>query len=195
MKDYKEKESPKYQRVLTVGKELFWKHGVKRVSVKEICSQAAVSKMTFYRFFDNKIELAKAILEQVIAKGVADYEAVMAQPISFEEKMLLLMTQKKAQTQDISKEFLEDIYGNEQTELIVYMNQKSSDYMEVVLNDYRQAQANGEMRADIKPEFIMYFSGKMKEMLIDPHLQALYPNPQDLITEVTKFFFYGILNK
>ncbi len=195
MKNHKEKESPKYQQVLTVGKELFWKHGVKRVSVKEICQQAAVSKMTFYRFFDNKIELAKAILEQVIAKGVADYEAVMAQPISFEEKMLLLMTQKKAQTEEISKEFLEDIYGNEQTELIAYMNQKSSDYMEVVLNDYRQAQANGEMRADIKPEFILYFSGKMKEMLVDPQLQALYPNPQDLITEVTKFFFYGILNK
>lgn len=46
----------KQQFILSAGKELFWKHGVKRVTVEEICVQASVSKMTFYKFFMNKRE-------------------------------------------------------------------------------------------------------------------------------------------
>ena len=44
----------KYNQILTKGKELFWKYGIKRVAIEEICKQAHVSKMTFYKYFKNK---------------------------------------------------------------------------------------------------------------------------------------------
>ena len=49
--------NPKYLDIFKTAKDLFWKYGIKRVSIEEICKEAKVSKMTFYKFFPNKIEL------------------------------------------------------------------------------------------------------------------------------------------
>ena len=54
--------SKKYQHIVETAEELFFKHSVKRVSVEEICNKANVSKMTFYRYFSNKQELAEHII-------------------------------------------------------------------------------------------------------------------------------------
>ena len=40
-------KSKKQLELLKIARELFWKHGFKRVSIEEICQKASVSKMTF----------------------------------------------------------------------------------------------------------------------------------------------------
>jgi AcrR family transcriptional regulator len=45
----------KYLKILAAGRDLFWKHGFKRVTIEEVCREAGASKMTFYKFFENKI--------------------------------------------------------------------------------------------------------------------------------------------
>ena len=49
------------------------------------------------------------------------------------------------------------------------------------------------MREDIKPEFILFFLNHMIGLLDKEKLAALYDSAQDLVMELTKFFFYGIL--
>ena len=56
------RENPKRKKILDTAHELFWKHGLKRVSIEEICAVAGVSKMTFYKHFANKTALVKYIL-------------------------------------------------------------------------------------------------------------------------------------
>ena len=56
-----------------------------------------------------------------------------------------------------------------------------------------EAQKKGEIRSDIKPEFIHYFLNHMFTLAEDENLARLYDSPQDLIMELTNFFFYGIL--
>ena len=49
--------SPKKEQILKTGKELFWKYGFKLVTIEEICKEAGVSKMTYYKYFTNKITI------------------------------------------------------------------------------------------------------------------------------------------
>ncbi|MDH5400751.1 MAG: TetR/AcrR family transcriptional regulator, partial [Cyclobacteriaceae bacterium] len=56
-------QNRKYQAIFETAKELFWKYGIRRVTIEEICKEAGVSKMTFYKFFPNKVALANTILE------------------------------------------------------------------------------------------------------------------------------------
>jgi len=63
------------------------------------------------------------------------------------------------------------------------------------LKDYSEAQARGDIRPDIKPEFIMYILNKMIAMISDEELAKLYDSPRDITAELTNFFFYGILNR
>ena len=58
--------SKKYKDIMSTGKDLFWKYGMKRVTVEEICKEANVSKMTFYKYFGNKYELALAIIKSMV---------------------------------------------------------------------------------------------------------------------------------
>ena len=74
-----------------------------------------------------------------------------------------------------------------------YLGQKMSEGINAIIMDYIEAQKRGDIRPDIKPEFIMYFINHMVTMAEDEHLLSQYRRPQDLIMELTNFFFYGVL--
>ncbi|MCJ7802330.1 MAG: TetR/AcrR family transcriptional regulator, partial [Candidatus Marinimicrobia bacterium] len=65
----KDSESPKFKQIVETANDLFMRFGVKRITIEEICKTAKVSKMTFYKFFKNKIELAEYIIFSIINTG------------------------------------------------------------------------------------------------------------------------------
>jgi len=73
-----------------------------------------------------------------------------------------------------------------------YMQKVSQKALAIVQNDYIEAQKKGDIRKDIKPEFIIYFLNHMYDMIKDEQLIAMYKSPGELATELIKFFFYGI---
>lgn len=188
-------KTSKYYEITTTAKELFWKHGIRRVTVEEICQEAGVSKMTFYRLFDNKIELAKIVLDDIFEKNMQKYLDIMKQDIPFSEKAKQILLLKFEGTQAISQELLMDIYKNQEPELIAYMDAMRQRSMNRFLKDMATAQQEGWVRKDIKPEFIIHVLNKIQEMVTDESLLARYGSPQELIMELNNFFFYGILTE
>ena len=98
-----------YQNLLTKGRELFWKYGIRRVTVEEICKEAGMSKMTFYKFFPNKIELAKTILTQIMESALEEFQALVMSNMPFHDKVQKIFVMKLKGTMGISAEFLNDI--------------------------------------------------------------------------------------
>ena len=186
-------ENKKCQAILKTGKDLFWKHGVKRVSIQEVCKEAKTSKMTFYKFFDNKLDLVKTILDLLFEKSIREHKAIMAEDIPFVQKVEKTLLAKYRNSQDISQEFISDLYRNSDAELLAYVQIKSEVITNMVLDDYEQAQKDGHIRPGIKRSFIQYQLQKMREMVMDEKLLAFYNNPQELTMELTNFFFYGLL--
>ena len=177
---------------MATGRDLFWKHGFKRVSIEEICLKAKASKMTFYRFFPNKIELAKAVFDQVANEGLQKFKSVLNEDTTSSEKIRKMMLLKMDGTHNISKEFLQDFYNDRELGLKEYIEEKTRQSWNEILNDFKQAQEKGWFRSDMKPEFLFYFSQKMGELVVDENLMKLYSTPQELLLELTNFFAYGI---
>jgi len=185
-------EDQKLREIMIASKSLFWKFGFKRVTIEEICKEANVSKMTFYKHFKNKFELIKSLLNFIMDKAMKGYREIMDSDIPFKQKILKSQEFKEEQTKDMSNEFFNDYLRHADEEMIAFMNQKRNEMMGSFLNDYILAQKNGEIRKDIKPEFILYILNNIQEMGKDKQLEKMYDNPQDLIMELTKFFFYGV---
>ena len=80
-------ESPKFKQIVKTAQELFYRYGIKRVSVEEICSTALVSKMTFYKYFPNKIELAKHIFSELMDDSEKKYDNIMSGNYDSTEKV------------------------------------------------------------------------------------------------------------
>jgi AcrR family transcriptional regulator len=183
------------QALLDAARTLFWKHGIRRVTIQEICSEAGVSKMTFYRQFANKNEIAAQVLRDILEKGIGDYHRIMQQEITFTEKMQQVIMLKNESTNHISDEFIKDVHQQDQPELRAMIETYQHEISAEVRNDFAQAQQNGFIRQDMKIDFIMYMMDRLTQMILDEKLLALCGDSQQAIMEVTRFFFYGILTQ
>lgn len=185
--------SNKYNDIVTTAKDLFWKHGLRRVTVEEICTVAGVSKMTFYKYFKNKNELAITIIENMFDENMKKFNKMMQSDISFEEKMKMQVRMKLEGTKDMSEEFVKDVFGGKETEIRKCWEKLANEAIGTVINHYREAQMKGWMRKDIKIEFILYVINKFFEFVNDGQLISHYDTMQDLTVEINKFFLYGIM--
>jgi AcrR family transcriptional regulator len=190
---YKEKQSGKFEAIVTAARSLFWKHGIRRVSIEEICQDAGVSKMTCYKYFSNKTAIAKYLIEDMFESGIKAYKEIYHSDISYEEKVKRMLDLKMSNSHEMSQELLDDIYKNQDEELSETIETIKKRMIEIYLDDIREAQKIKEIRDDVKPEFMLYFLNNLTEMLTDQRLVSIYSNPQQMISEVMTFFFYGIM--
>lgn len=188
----KGRRSDKYIGMFKTGKELFWRHGIKRVTIEEICSEANVSKMTFYKFFSNKIEFAKIILEETLNQSIKKFDNLIHSNLPFTEKIEQMFFLKLEVTEDISAEFIADIYKNSFKELQQIVEKQRQTSLKLFTDFLIDSQKKGLIRKDIKIEFILCYADKMSEMLNDKKLVSRYDTMQDLIMEGMKFLFYGL---
>ncbi|MBN2237354.1 MAG: TetR/AcrR family transcriptional regulator [Bacteroidales bacterium] len=187
-----EKRTEKETQILRTGKKLFWKYGIKKVSIEEICKQAQVSKMTFYKYFQNKRDLVLAILDETVGSALKDYKDLIEKECPFTDKINEMLKMKLEGTNDISKEFMLDIYQNADLGLLPYIEEQSKSSLQLTIGFLKDAQKNGQIRQDIKIDFILYYFNQMISMTTDELLLEKYKTPQDLIMEAMEFFFYGI---
>lgn len=184
--------NPKQTALFNTAKALFWKFGIKRVTIAEICKEAGVSKMTFYKFYENKMDIAKAIFQAIAEEGLLEYQTIMKENIPFSKRIEKVIQLKFDSTTNISQELIKDIYGNQQSDLFKFMLELRQKNMQITMNIFKEAAEKGDIRANIRPEFILYFLNKMTDMISDEKLQTIYNNEQELIMEITNFFFYGL---
>ncbi len=181
------------EKLILTAKELFWKFGIKRVTVEEICEKAEVSKMTFYRNFSNKFEICKAVLDGVYKTSFDWYEEIMAREIPFPEKIEQTILLKLKMAEDISTEFLNDLISLDNTELQSYLATKQQEMLGKIMADYKTAQENGEIRKDLNINLIPMYTEALRNMLSNPALASMNIPPEELTREMTNLFFYGIM--
>ncbi|MFN8209860.1 MAG: TetR/AcrR family transcriptional regulator [Bacteroidales bacterium] len=187
------KQGHKYLSIKSAGRKLIWKHGIRRINVDDICSEAGVSRMTFYKYFRNKNELALDVLQTFYDESMKRYEEIMKSEVEFPEKARQLILMKIEGTNDLSKEFVTDIFNMQASELSTWYHKIYQDFLERLVEDLNAAQKKGEIRKDLKIEFVLYFMGKTYEMATDTSLLSHYNSPQEMIVELINFFFYGIM--
>lgn len=186
--------NPKHRSILDAARILFWKHGFRRVSVEEICCEAGVSKMTFYRHFGNKIDLAKEVYHMAAMEGVVQFREIMADDTTTtRQKMEAMLNMKVEGTNEISKEFLNDFYRSPELGLSAYVEEVSEIVWKEVVEDFKHAQEKGWLREDFKPEAFLLMSYKLLELITDERMQQMYESPQALVMELSRLFTYGIV--
>lgn len=180
-------------RLLTSAKALFWKFGFGKVTIDEICKEAGVSKMTFYRAYKNKADLAEQVIDGLIAMGVKEYKEVMGSDIPFPEKLERLLELKYQSSQNISEAFIKDLYGKNKL-LAAKLKQGQLKQMELIKHDFGKAQEEGWINPHLSMDFILYMLNDLNAKMKDENLLRMYTHPSKLIMHLTQFYFSGISN-
>ena len=96
----------------------------------------------------------------------------------------------------MSSEFFKDYLQSGDPELIAYLEKLSRENFQIFVEDFRKAQEQGHIRKDLKVEFILAVLNQLMDWIQhDDGLMELYDEPQELAVEMTRFMFYGILER
>jgi len=178
-----QKKSKKREQIIKTGKDLFIRYGLKRVSIEEICKKAGASKMTYYKYFANKIELAKHVWRNLQDEGYNKLDEIDAMELPLPEKIQLMFDWKREFVANMSDEFIKEIIP-----LQVDVGAYRKKFMRFIMD----AQKRGEVRPEIRPEFIIAVLDKLNELIFDEELINRYPSLIEFNREFKDFFWYGI---
>jgi AcrR family transcriptional regulator len=180
------KRSRKEMQIAETAEDLFMRYGVKRVTVEEICRRAGVSKMTFYKYFANKIELVRHLWNAWVDDGYERLDEIDATDIPLPEKIQMMFDWKTDLLSKMSTEFLEEILPLELEQEKILRR-----FMEFII----RAQKRGEIRAGINPGFLMAVLDKLYELGDNEKLRARYPSLIEFNREIKDFFWYGVIER
>lgn len=181
--------SKKQQQLVDTAEGLFLKHGVRRVSVEEICQKAGVSRMTFYRYFANKMDLMQHIWDQWVEDAYRQLEHIENMSVPFPEKLRLMQEYKLAMTAKMSTDFIEELL-----QMDFYVT-TANVWKQRVMQFLTDAQKRGDIRPEVRPEFMLAIIDKLAELVNDESLKSLYADYVELTREIWNFFYYGLINR
>ncbi len=190
----KKQKNKKFNAIVKTGEKLFKQFGMKRVSVEEICQKGTVSKATFYKYFNNKNDLIKHIFQSWFDETYNQMEIIDQQNIPFPLKIKKIFGLKKQIVDEMSPEFIEE-YLNLTPELLPFFNQAKQDSYRKFSHYIEKWKAEGHIRKDIKPQFIIAAMESLEYFTKREDLPKLYDEYIDYVEEIFNFFFYGILTE
>jgi len=187
----RKKGSKKMNRIIETATDLFVKHGIRRITIEEICRTAGASKMTFYKYFDNKIDLLRHIWERWFDEGYRVLDEIDSMEIPFAEKMRKLIEYKMDLASRMSPDFLGEVV-NASPDLSAFIAEMRAENIRRFMGFVEKAQARGDMRS-MRPEFFLVIMNKLMDVVSDDNLARAYTDRLDLLQDVLNVLFFGIL--
>ena len=186
------KEPKKKTQIVQAADQLFKKFGIKKVTVEEICQEAGASKMTFYKYFKNKIELVKCLWQQMTDDSMQKLDELDRRDIPFTEKIKIMLKMKEEATSQMGNQYIHD-YLNMIPDLQSFYNKIFGEVMVKFMDMIRRAQEKGEVRKSMRPEFFLVVVQKLMELAKDEQLASIYSDYTEFALEVNNFLYYGIM--
>jgi AcrR family transcriptional regulator len=181
----------KQEHIVSAAAALFQRFGIRRVTVEEICREAGASKMTFYKYFPNKMELVKHIWNEWFDEGYRRLEEIDAMDIPFSTKLQKIIEYKSEQLAKMSPESMDELLHTD-PELMTFFHTAQMKNLDLFMTFLKNAQARGDMRS-MRPELILAVLDKLNEIARDENLITLYRDHVEFVREIQLFLFYGIL--
>jgi TetR/AcrR family transcriptional regulator, cholesterol catabolism regulator len=66
------------ERILKGAEELFFKYGIKSVTMDDIAKHLAISKKTIYQFFEDKNEMVETLMRESLKKDECEFKQIQA---------------------------------------------------------------------------------------------------------------------
>ncbi len=180
------REMNKKVTIKETAQDLFFRFGIKRVSVEEICVKAGISKVTFYKYYKNKMDLAIELRDELMQRGFAQFDKLNALDIPFMEKINLMTRWQMEFYSQMDNEFVREI---------VNLKEIEEEYKRRFLENIRSGQEKGEVRMDLNRELIFTITKKLQELTRDGTWKEYFSDYGEYVKQVRTLIFYGLLSR
>ena len=187
----------KQQTIIDTARRLFREHGFSAVSVGSICAEAAVSRVTFYKYYSGKNALLQAIVTEQKNRVRAEFENLLARQCSLREAAEAVFALQKQSFEELySAAFLRDIEENTDLELERFFHELNEEKYAFMRGFFHTLQQRRLIQPDLPVELIDLFIRQADILMRHPQLAALYAAaPQKLPQDVLGLLLHGLSGK
>ena len=184
----------KQQTIIDTARRLFREHGFSAVSVGSICVEAAVSRVTFYKYYSGKNALLQEIVTEQKNRVRAEFEALLARQCSLREAAEAVFALQKQSFEELySAAFLRDIEENTDLELERFFHELNEEKYAFMRGFFHALQQRRLIQPDLPVELIDLFIRQADILMRHPQLAALYAaSPQKLPQDVLGLLLHGL---
>jgi len=161
------------------------KFSPKKVTVEEICREAKVSKVTFYKYFKNKSELLNVIRDELMDMGFSKFDEISNMNIPYPDKINLMSEWRIKFFSSLNGNFLGEVL---ELELVAEESKKR------FLKNIKAAQSTNEIKPDLSPDLIWLITEKMNEVTREGSWKKLFNNYADYQDQLRTIMFFGMLS-
>ncbi len=182
------------QTIINAARRLFREHGFSAVSVGGICAEAAVSRVTFYKYYSGKNALLQEIVTEQKNRVRAEFENLLARQCSLREAAeAVFALQQQSFDELYSAAFLRDIEENTDLELERFFHKLNEEKYAFMRGFFHTLQQRRLIQPDLPVELIDLFIRQADVLMRHPQLAAPYAAaPQKLPQDVLGLLLHGL---
>jgi len=177
--------------ILRTAENLFMQFGFGRVTVEEICREAKVSKVTFYKYFPNKLAVLEDYLTSRLKLGFKTFQRISEADASLQEKMQAMVAMKQSAVSQFTPVFMNSLQGSDES-LLAIMGKWSQMGMDAMKQFFIDAQERGEIHPDYSVEFLLHVWNVLgADASSEAAIQIYGDDYVKLSTDFMNFLFFG----
>ncbi len=180
----------KQQQLISTATELYCRYGIRRVTVEEICKEATISKMTFYKYFRNKWDIARTTIFILINDGIKIYYQMVEEDIPFVEKVERLLVLTTAQVHAFGSDLIDELM-DEACPLHDFFLEQQTRARNLSLDFFSRAQQQGHISPDTQLPFLLFLLDRTTELVNHPDFIKIMPEIEDRANEMATLFIHG----
>ena len=177
--------------ILRTAEELFMQFGYNRVTVEEICREAGVSKVTFYKYFKNKFEVLHHYMTARLELGLETFERIRAADANLQQKMQAMIAMKESAVSHFTPVFYKSLRSGDES-VQGLMHEWTILSMNAMRDFLEDGQQSGEIHPDYSIDFLLYVWSALSEMAGSEKVLAMYHDDMiKLSKDFMNFLFFG----
>ena len=142
------------ERILLEAEQLFWKYGVRSVTMEDIARGLGISKKTIYQHFTDKEDILYQVVEQKMQSEITDIECAALKTDNPIEGLMMVLEMMKKDKDQASPNLLIDIKRYYPKAFKLFRQHMDQHLMTSVLENIQNGVVQGLYRNDINPTIL-----------------------------------------
>jgi AcrR family transcriptional regulator len=184
------------ERILAEAERLFWKFGVRSVTMEDIARQLGISKKTIYQHFSDKEQILYQVIQDKTGRNQSEMECMVIGTDNPVEEILNVLKLMHKNADKVSPNFLNDIKRYYPQAFALFRQYKEGQIMRSILENIQKGIAQGLYRSDINPAILARLRVEQIELAFN---NDIFPTDQysmhDIQAELMHHFVRGMLTE
>jgi AcrR family transcriptional regulator len=163
------------ERILAEAERLFWKFGVRSVTMEEIAKQLGISKKTIYQHFPDKEQILYQVIQHKTSRNQSEMECMVMDTANPVEEILSVLNMMQKNADQISPNLLMDIKRYYPQAFSLFRQYKEGQIMRSILENIQKGILQGLYRADVNPAILARLRVEQIELAFN---HDLFPSDQ-----------------